>query len=61
MQQPQGVFEVFVFSVVRPKTHKHYYTMNKKELIGQILRFIITVLTAVLTTFGMASCMGVIL
>lgn len=30
--------------------------MNKKELIGQILRFIVTVLTAVITTFGLASC-----
>ena len=61
MQQPQGVFEVLFSQSYDLKTNKHYYTMNKKELIGQILRFIITVLTAVLTTFGMASCMGVIL
>lgn len=32
--------------------------MNKKELIGQIIKFVVTVLTAVLTTFGLASCTG---
>lgn len=30
--------------------------MNKKDLIGTVIKFVITVLTAVLTTFGLASC-----
>lgn len=33
--------------------------MEKKEIIGSIIKFVITVLTAVLTTFGLASCTGV--
>ncbi len=32
--------------------------MTKKEIIGQVIKFVITVLTAVLTTFGLASCTG---
>jgi hypothetical protein len=31
----------------------------KKELASKILHFVITVLTAILTTFGVTSCMGV--
>ena len=34
-------------------------TMNKKELIQKILNILITVLTAVATTFGVTSCIGV--
>ena len=33
--------------------------MNKKELIQKILNILITVLTAVATTFGVTSCIGV--
>ena len=33
--------------------------MKKKDLIVTIIKFVITVLSAVLTTFGLASCMGV--
>ena len=32
--------------------------MNKKELWQKILHFAITVLTAIATTFGETSCMG---
>ena len=32
--------------------------MNKKELIQKILNILITVLTAVATTFGVTSCIG---
>ena len=37
----------------------HSTTMNKKELIQKILNILITVLTAVATTFGVTSCIGV--
>ena len=30
----------------------------KKELVSKILHFVITVLTAIVTTFGVTSCMG---
>ena len=33
--------------------------MNKKELIQKILNILSTVLTAVATTFGVTSCIGV--
>ena len=33
--------------------------MNKNELWGKILHILITVLTAVATTFGVTSCIGV--
>jgi hypothetical protein len=33
--------------------------MNKKELIQKILNILITILTAVATTFGVTSCIGV--
>ena len=31
----------------------------KKELIQKILHLVITVLTAIATTFGVTSCMGI--
>ena len=40
-------------------THKPRNTMNTKELWQKILHVVITVLTAIATTFGMTSCMGV--
>jgi cyclic lactone autoinducer peptide len=33
--------------------------MEKKELWSKILHVIITVLTAIATTFGVTSCMGI--
>jgi hypothetical protein len=39
-------------------TIKHQKTMEKKELWSKILHVIITVLTAIATTFGVTSCMG---
>ena len=33
--------------------------MNKKEIWQKILQIAITVLTAIATTFGVTSCMGV--
>ena len=33
--------------------------MNKNELWGKILHILITILTAVATTFGVTSCIGV--
>lgn len=35
--------------------------MDKKTIIVQVIKFIITVLSAVLTTFGLASCIGITL
>ena len=32
--------------------------MLKKEIVQKILHFVITVLTAIATTFGVTSCMG---
>ena len=34
--------------------------MDNKTLWGKILNILITVLTAIATTFGVSSCMGVI-
>ena len=34
--------------------------MNKKELWQKILHFVITVLTAIATTLGTSSCIGMI-
>ena len=33
--------------------------MEKKSLLGKILNIVITILTAVATTFGLTSCLGV--
>ena len=33
--------------------------MNNKDLLSKILNIVITVLTAIVTTFGVSSCMGV--
>lgn len=33
--------------------------MNKKELWQKIIHIVITILTAIATTFGVTSCMGV--
>ena len=35
------------------------YIMENKNIWGKILNIIITVLTAIATTFGVSSCMGV--
>ena len=42
-------------------THKSSSTMenNNKALWSKILNIVITVLTAIATTFGVTSCMGV--
>jgi hypothetical protein len=39
-------------------TLKHPPTMNKKELWSKILNIVITILTAVATSFGVTSCIG---
>jgi hypothetical protein len=39
-------------------TLKHPSTMNKKELWSKILNIVITILTAVATSFGVTSCIG---
>jgi len=36
----------------------HLFTIMKKELWQKILQIAITVLTAIATTFGVTSCMG---
>ena len=33
--------------------------MTKKEIIQKILHFVITILTAIATTLGTTSCMGI--
>ena len=40
-------------------THQNYSIMEKKEIWSKILNIVITVLTAIATTFGVTSCMGV--
>ena len=46
-------------SVVQKNTNsKTIQTMNK-EIWSKILNIVITVLTAIATTFGVTSCMGV--
>jgi hypothetical protein len=47
------------YSVVQKNTNsKTIQTMNK-EIWSKILNIVITVLTAIATTFGVTSCMGV--
>ena len=41
------------------KKHQKQETMNNKEIWSKILNIVITVLTAIATTFGVTSCMGV--
>ena len=40
-------------------TSKNYLLTMKKELVQKILHLVITVLTAIATTFGVTSCMGI--
>ena len=49
-----------VYSVVKLKTQtlKLFKTMNKQEIWKKILNIVITVLTAIATTFGVSSCMN---
>ena len=49
-----------VYSVVKLKTlTKTIQIMENKNIWGKILNLLITVLTAIATTFGVTSCMGV--
>ena len=49
-------------SVVQKKSeirnHKSKHIMEKKDIWSKVLQVIITVLTAIATTFGVTSCMG---
>ena len=49
-----------MYSVVQKKSEiiNHKSKMNK-EIWSKILNIVITVLTAIATTFGVTSCMGV--
>ena len=48
-----------VYSVVNPEnTNKTIQTMENKNIWGKILNILITVLTAIATTFGVTSCIG---
>ena len=43
----------------KKNTNQNYSIMEKKEIWSKILNIVITVLTAIATTFGVTSCMGV--
>ena len=48
-----------VYSVVKLKTlTKTIQIMENKNIWGKILHIVITVLTAIATTFGVSSCMN---
>jgi hypothetical protein len=40
-------------------TNQNYSIMERKDIWSKILNIVITVLTAIATTFGVTSCMGV--
>jgi hypothetical protein len=48
-----------VSSVVQKKEIINHKSKMNKNIWGKILNIVITVLTAIATTFGVTSCMGV--
>ena len=51
---------MFICVICGAKKHKLklFKTMNKQEIWKKILNIVITVLTAIATTFGVSSCMN---
>ena len=45
-------------SKIRNQKSEIKHIMEKKEIWSKVLQVIITVLTAIATTFGVTSCMG---
>ena len=55
-----NILSVKICVICGAKKHKLklFKTMNKQEIWKKILNIVITVLTAIATTFGVSSCMN---
>ena len=56
-----GVREWYLCIVIRKTIQlitQKTYNMENKNILGKIINIVITVLTAIATTFGITSCMG---
>ena len=49
-----------MYSVVQKTQTKTIQNMENKNIWGKILNILITVLTAIATTFGVSSCMSLV-
>ena len=59
MAKLKNSVELCVLSGAKKEIINHKSEMENKNIWGKILNIVITVLTAIATTFGVTSCMGV--